>query len=375
MAVAERPGRSDVGWIVHRHHDFEIAGFLGIGRRLRGGRLPGGAQNGQLAHLAHVALENLAGERVDGDFGGLALADVGDVGLIHFHFRGDDAHVRNRHQETAFGVLNSGYDVFAHAHSDVTDNAINRRRIGCFAQNVLVCVSARPDSDSCCRAIDRARRAPVPLVPWRRSGRDRAVVSSFVCVEVLLGYELIFVEFLGALPIEFGLFQVRLALGERRHRGIVIRCGHAHARFGGADAGLLGLNVRARLDVFQVQQNVALLDVVAFFHHDFRDLPDALTQDVGVILWAGLRRRRSRRGQVLPDDLAALHRHNALVRLVDAVPRICHRRTNTAPRRFDTFFHVFITYTSSVLTSSGRNRPLTCSYVRRSQNVSRIRRS
>ena len=74
-----------------------------------------------------MAFERLAGKRINGHLGRLPLAHICDVGFVDLHFSGDNAHVGNRHQVTAFGVLNSGYDIFAHAHSDVTDNPIDRR--------------------------------------------------------------------------------------------------------------------------------------------------------------------------------------------------------------------------------------------------------
>ena len=68
---------------------------------------------------------------------GWPFAHVGDVGLVHLHFGGDHAHVRNGHEETALGILNAGHDVFAHAHGDVADDAVDGRGVGGLAQHVL----------------------------------------------------------------------------------------------------------------------------------------------------------------------------------------------------------------------------------------------
>ena len=79
---------------------------------MRGGHA-GGAEQGLVADQGDVALEDLAGEGVDGDFGGLADLDVDDVGLVHLDFSGDHTHIGDGHDGRAFGVLNAFDDGFA----------------------------------------------------------------------------------------------------------------------------------------------------------------------------------------------------------------------------------------------------------------------
>ena len=113
--------------IVERDHDLEVLGFFGAGGRLRSGDA-GGAQQRLIADQGDVSLEDLAGNRVDGYIGRLADLDVDDVGLIHFDFGGDDAHVGDGHERGAFGVLNAFDDGLALAHRLVGHDAVKRAR-------------------------------------------------------------------------------------------------------------------------------------------------------------------------------------------------------------------------------------------------------
>ncbi len=70
-----------------------------------------------------------------------------------------------------------------------------------------------------------------------------------------------------------------------------------------------------------MQKNVALLHVIALFHHNIGDLPDAFAEDVRIILWSDFTGCSYDRGQILLDHLAGLHLHDTLIRLIDAVPR------------------------------------------------------
>ena len=126
LAVQERPGPDLVGRIVHGDHDFEILGFLAGNGALRG-RHAGGAQDGGIADLGHVAFESLVGNGVDGDVRRLAQLDVDDIGFIHLHFGGDQRHIGDGHDDAALGILNAGHHGFAHAHGQVGHHAIERR--------------------------------------------------------------------------------------------------------------------------------------------------------------------------------------------------------------------------------------------------------
>ena len=90
-------GAQLVGGIVERDDDLEVLGLFGAGGGLRGGHA-GGAQQGLVADQGDVALEDLAGQGVDGDVGGLADLDVDDVGLVDLDFGGDHAHVGEGHE-------------------------------------------------------------------------------------------------------------------------------------------------------------------------------------------------------------------------------------------------------------------------------------
>ena len=69
-----------------------------------------------------------------------------------------------------------------------------------------------------------------------------------------------------------------------------------------------------------MQEDVSFFDVVAFFNHDIRDLPDALAQHVRISLGPHFTRSSDQGDQILPGDAPGLHRNDVLVGLVNAVP-------------------------------------------------------
>ena len=71
-----------------------------------------------------MSFEDLAGQGVDGDFGGLAELDVDDVGLVDLDLGGDDAHVGQGHEGGAFGVLDAFDHGFALADGLVGHDAV-----------------------------------------------------------------------------------------------------------------------------------------------------------------------------------------------------------------------------------------------------------
>jgi hypothetical protein len=77
------------GYSVQGNDDLEVLCLFGAGCGLGGGDA-GGAEEGLVADLGDVALEDAVGERVHGDIGGLAHSDVDDVGLIDLDLGGDD---------------------------------------------------------------------------------------------------------------------------------------------------------------------------------------------------------------------------------------------------------------------------------------------
>jgi len=85
-----------------------------------------------------VALERPAGERVDGDVGGLAQGDVDDVGLVDLDLGGDDGHVGEGHQGGSLGVLDTDDDGLAFAHGDVGDQAVEWRAADGLVEGIEV---------------------------------------------------------------------------------------------------------------------------------------------------------------------------------------------------------------------------------------------
>jgi hypothetical protein len=136
LAVVERPGRSS------------SEGLSSVTTTLKSlaSSVPvvdcevaaGGAEQRLIADQRDVALEDLAGQGVDGDVGGLADLDVDDVGLVHLDLGGDDAHVGQGHQRGAFGVLNADDDGLAFAHGLVGHDAVKGRDGDGEVEHVLV---------------------------------------------------------------------------------------------------------------------------------------------------------------------------------------------------------------------------------------------
>ncbi len=137
LAVQESPGRSSSEGIVERDDHLEVLGFFGAGGGLRGGHA-GGAQQRLIADQGDVALEDLVGQRVDGDFSRLAELHVHDVGFIHLDLGGDDAHVGEGHQRGTFGVLDAFDDGFAFAEGLVGHDAVKGRDGDGAVEQVLI---------------------------------------------------------------------------------------------------------------------------------------------------------------------------------------------------------------------------------------------
>jgi len=115
---------------------FKILGFLVAGSGLRGGQT-GSAQHRLRSDLGYFSFEYLSRDGVDGDVRFLAVSHIDDVGLIHLHFGRDDGHVRQGHQEAAVGILNAGNHVVADTFRQIADDAVDRRGVCGFVQNVL----------------------------------------------------------------------------------------------------------------------------------------------------------------------------------------------------------------------------------------------
>ena len=155
----------------------------------------------------------------------------------------------------------------------------------------------------------------------RVQGCHRSVVGGLARIVVLAGDELLFVELLGTLPVEFLLLEVGLALGLRGDRGVIVGLSHFHARFCGLHISRLRFDVGARLNIFKVEQDVSLVDAVAFFYGNVGDLADALAENVGVVLGSNLAGGGNDRGEALAYHGPGLDGDRPFIQFVDAEPR------------------------------------------------------
>ncbi len=168
-----------------------------------------------------MALEDAAGQGIDGDVGGLVEGDVDDVGLVDLDLGGDDGHVGEGHDGGAAGVLNSDDDGLAFADGDVGDEAIE----GCAADGLVegVVVGALAGDG----LIDVAALGVGLGVGLGESGLtlekggDGHIVGGFLGVEVLLGDQLLVIEGLGAVEVELLLLEVGLGLGDVGFGGVL----------------------------------------------------------------------------------------------------------------------------------------------------------
>ncbi len=200
--------------------DLEVLGLFGAGGGLRGGDA-GGAQQGLIADFGDLAGEGLAGEGVNGDARGLAEGNIDDVGLIDLDFGGDDGHVGEGHQGRSLGVLDADDDGLALADGDVGDQAIEgsdaageAERIGVSLQRGGILLYLAAGGGGLSLGLGDGSLA-------LGEGRDVDIVGSLLGVEVLLGDEVVLVEGLGALVVEFLLLEVSLGLFDVGFRGLL----------------------------------------------------------------------------------------------------------------------------------------------------------
>ena len=197
--------------LIEGDDDLEVLGLFGAGGALAGGDA-GGAEQGLVADLGDVAFEDAAGQGIDGDVGGLAEADVDDVGLVDLDLGGDDGHVGEGHEGGAFGVLDADDDGLAFADGDVGDEAVEGGAADGLVEGVVVGALAGDG------LVDVAALGlGLGLGLGERGlalgeGGDGHVVGGLFGVEVLLGDELFVVEGLGAVVVELLLLQVGLGL-------------------------------------------------------------------------------------------------------------------------------------------------------------------
>src|SRR6266849_2576894 len=123
---ARQPGPHFVGRIIESHHHLEILSFLARYRALRS-RETRRSHDGRVADLDHVAFEGSVRNGVDRDIGHLVQLDVYDIGLIHFHFGGDQRHVGDGHDHRARQIGQAWNHGLTHAHWQVGHYAVKRR--------------------------------------------------------------------------------------------------------------------------------------------------------------------------------------------------------------------------------------------------------
>src|SRR4249919_968482 len=237
---------------------------------------------GAAGDLGNLAGDHFAEHRIHRDLGLLAELDRVDVVLVDVDHRLHAAQLRDLHDHV-FLELRADGD-FAGFLVEVGDGAGNRRVDAGLAQVVL-------------------RLAQLPdhlcdLVVGRGGARVLDREGGFGGVEIGLRHQLAADQFAGALDHALGL--VAVVAGELR-----LRLRRTHA---GLEAG----DAREQLLPVELDQQLALLDVVAFLDRQ----PDDLGADVGTDVDFGVRLDLAGAVDLL-HDLRALDRsHFDLLRLV-----------------------------------------------------------
>ncbi len=152
----------------------------------------------------------------------------------------------------------------------------------------------------------------------RVQGGGRGIIGRLLGIEILLGQELVLVQLLGAVEVQFGVLQIRLRMvddGLLRAQAIVgcfqpgfgrigIRLRRHHLRF-------LGSNLRLGLDILHPRHQLSLAHAVAFLHQNLGEQADGVGAYVDVILGLNLARGGYQASQVLAHHLSGLDGHHA----------------------------------------------------------------
>src|SRR5579864_8163754 len=314
------PGTQAIRRILQRDHDLEILRFLVARSGLRRSQART-AEHRLRPDFGHFSFKEFPRDRVDGDFRVLPKLHAHNVGFIHHDFRRHHGHIGNRHEVTSGGVLDAGNDVFAYANGDIGDHSIDRRGVSGLPQDV-----AQPAQH---RLILRQRGTRLPelragLRGAGLRGRQRshgAIERGLSSILVLLGYQAFLEQELPALPVEFGMLQVRRARLDVCLRRYVVGIGGFHACVGGGNPGALRVDIGRGLHAFQAQQDVAFLDVVAFFHRYFSDFADPFPKNVRVSKRLDFSGGRDYGSQILAYRRCRLNSSDTLVDLPNSKPR------------------------------------------------------
>ena len=224
---------------------------------------------------------------------------VHDVGLIHLHFGGDDAHVGKRHQRGAFAVLNALDDSFALAHRLVGHDAVEGRGGDGLVQQVLIGLEV---GDVGLHVAAGGFGLRLGLVEPRDSlgeRRDVEIVIGLVGLVVLPRHDAGLVERLRAIPLQLFLLQIGLRVLHVGLGGLFGSNIGGDVGLGGGDGGLLGVHRRLLLHAFNGRQNLALLYVIAFLHVEAGDAAKRRGAHVHNILGFDLAGAADDRGQIL----------------------------------------------------------------------------
>ncbi len=140
-----------------------------------------------------------------------------------------------------------------------------------------------------------------PATAWANDG-DIEIVGGLLGVVVLLGHDAVFVERLGAVPIELLLFQVGLRVLDIGLGGLFRGDVGGNVGLGGGDGSLLAVDGGFLLHVLNGGDNLALGYFVAFLHIEVGDPAHGRCADVDIILGLDLAGAADDRGEILADD-------------------------------------------------------------------------
>ena len=145
----------------------------------------------------------------------------------------------------------------------------------------------------------------------------RGLPRRFLAVVFRLGDQGVFVQTLGAGPIELGAFEVGLRAVQVGHGCIQRGVGGDSIGPGGFQPRLRGVHVGRGLHVFQLRQQLAFLDPVAFLHIKPGNLAEGIGADVDVSLRLDLAGGADNRSQIHRLRFAGLDRDHAFAALMN----------------------------------------------------------
>ena len=191
-----------------------------------------------------------------------------------------------------------GTTVSPDAHRQVGDHAIQRRDGIVFGQHVVQ--PRQPglrlrdpalgggELRGRLRALHSHLRQPRLI--FTHAGRRRIVIRLFLIV-ILLGDQVVLVQFLGVIKQHFRALLFRAEPFERRLGGLGAFIGGAQSFFrrrriglGGSDPGFLRRHIGLRLHVLDARHHLILADVIAFLDQKLQDPALRVGSDIDVVL-------------------------------------------------------------------------------------------